>query len=185
MPEILWGLRLRVPFELGVAAIHGSSVIRASSLELMGEKDLREEGSRSKHVPRPQAAEIGMDRQKLVNMSCQGEKLRLTPIEALSAREEAGNTTTSTRRADRHLAFIERWPETRRKGRRRRLSRDGGRRRKEKEKKGGLLELLDHSCSSRPDMVTEDMSHASPENEDNDEDYSSVEEDGRDPYLRD
>ncbi|KDP23924.1 hypothetical protein JCGZ_27084 [Jatropha curcas] len=135
MLEILWGLRLRVPFELGVpvlvgngpnsgfaTTIHGSSIIRASSPELMGEKDLREEGSRSKHVPRPQADGIGVDRRKLVNTSCQGEQLRLAPIEALSAREEVVNTTTSTRRADRHLAFVERWLETRRKGRRRRLS---------------------------------------------------------------
>ncbi|KDP36108.1 hypothetical protein JCGZ_01112 [Jatropha curcas] len=87
-----------------------------------GKKDLREEGSRPKRVPRPQAAGIGVDRRKLVNTNCPGEQLRLAPIEALSAREEAGNTTTSTRRADRHLAFVERWPETRRKGRRRLLS---------------------------------------------------------------
>ncbi|KDP30681.1 hypothetical protein JCGZ_15556 [Jatropha curcas] len=102
MLETLWGLQLRVPFELGMpvlarngpdsgfaTAIHGSSVIRASSSELMGEKRSLRRGEWIKHVPRPQAAEIDVDRRKLVNTSCQGEQLRLAPIEVLSVREEA------------------------------------------------------------------------------------------------
>ncbi|KDP45015.1 hypothetical protein JCGZ_01515 [Jatropha curcas] len=102
--EISWGLRIRDQFGLVKPCFAGNGP----------DKTRWEERSRSKHVPRLEAAGNGVDRWSLVSTSCQGEQLRFAPIEAPFAREEAGDMTTSTRRADRHLAFVERWPETRR-----------------------------------------------------------------------
>ncbi|KDP45843.1 hypothetical protein JCGZ_15287 [Jatropha curcas] len=134
MLEILWGLRLCVPFELGVpvlagngpesgfaTAIHGSFVIRASSPELMGERSPGR-GESIEACPSTSSCWNRCGSPEIGEHELSRRTVCLAPIEALFTREEAGNTTTSTRRADRHLAFVERWPETRRKGRWRRLS---------------------------------------------------------------
>ncbi|KDP35353.1 hypothetical protein JCGZ_10337 [Jatropha curcas] len=42
------------------------------------------------------------------------EQSRFRPMEALCACKEIGKGTSGSRRVGRHLAFVERWPETRR-----------------------------------------------------------------------
>ncbi|KDP34885.1 hypothetical protein JCGZ_03262 [Jatropha curcas] len=89
---------------------------------------------------------------------CRRRWSRFAPLEVQSERGEVGNVTSIARRTDRRLHLVERWPETRRRGRGETVARarkkKGKRRREKKGKRKGRKESgLGHSGSIRTGSV--------------------------------